>query len=167
MKLNATIVAAGWLLAGATALLWPATRSRTVATAGAPARAVVPGRGGISRPDERREFREAPPCPPLPYGFTWDGYYGAEVEHDVYGYRRLNPPPRKTVSCYGLFVGLADSVHVMFSYPYAEPAASHVLSEEWRRAVRAWEILVWHADKLWQRLQWRPCLPVAAGGRCL
>jgi hypothetical protein len=63
------------------------------------------------------DYWSSPPVPPLPYGFTWDSYAGADVEHDIYGYRRLHPPPRKTASCYGFLAAFADSIHVLFSYP--------------------------------------------------
>src|SRR6187551_370354 len=44
-----------------------------------------------------------PPVPPLPYGFTWDGYQGDAIEHDIYGHQRLHPPPKRTASCHGWF----------------------------------------------------------------
>lgn len=121
MNVKATLVAAGWLLVGTSALLGRQPLPITGPIAG-PAREHLPPPGDVLGeplldPTNDENFWSPPPMPPLPYGFTWDGYYGAEVEHDIYGYRRLNPPPRKTISCYGLFTGLADSVHVIFSYP--------------------------------------------------
>jgi hypothetical protein len=117
MKLAPHFIAAGCLLVGASALF-----GRQPMPLSGPVQEILPAPDYVegeplldSTNDEN--FWAPPPMPPLPYGFTWDGYAGAAIEHDIYGYQRLHPPPRKTVSCYGLFVGLADSVHVMFSYP--------------------------------------------------
>ena len=117
MKLAPQLVAAGWLLLGASALF-----GRQPMPLSGPMQEILPAPEYVEGeplldPTNDENFWGPPPMPPLPYGFTWDGYAGAAIEHDIYGYQRLHPPPRKTVSCYGLFVGLADSVHVMFSYP--------------------------------------------------
>jgi hypothetical protein len=116
MKLSTTLVAASCLFAAA---------SSSLARQPAPAPELrqdllpAPQYDGemLYDPTNEDTFWLPPPKPPLPYGFTWDNYMGAEIEHDLYGYQRLNPPPRRTASCYGWVAGIADSVHVMFSYP--------------------------------------------------
>jgi hypothetical protein len=102
-----------------------------------------PGPGGYSTDD----VWAAPPVPELPYGFTWEAYQGAEVEHDIYGYQRTNRPPKKTVACHGWFAALGDSVVTFFSYPSASSSqyghaascagpACHHKSAHWHHAPR-------------------------------
>jgi len=116
MKVASHFVVAGCLLAGTSALFGRQPAALGPQLDQLPAPLYVEGEEHLD-PTNDENFWSPPPMPPLPYGFTWDGYYGAAVEHDLYGHQRLHPPPRKTVSCHGLFVGLADSVNVMFSYP--------------------------------------------------
>ena len=116
MKVATHFVVAGCLLAGTSALFGRQPAAFGPQLDQLPAPLYVEGEEHLD-PTNDENFWSPPPMPPLPCGFMWDGYYGAAVEHDLYGHQRLHPPPRKTVSCHGLLVGLTDSVQVMFSYP--------------------------------------------------
>jgi hypothetical protein len=112
MKISTILVAACCTLVAASSLLG----RQPAPDAGAqplPA-PLYPGEAPAENDDD---FWAHPPLPPLPYAFTWDEYAGAAVEHDAYGYQRLHPPPKKTISCDGWLAGVTDSVVVMFSYP--------------------------------------------------
>src|SRR5262245_56383332 len=117
MKLATTLAAAVCVLAGASSLY-----GRQPAPVPGPMQELLPTpqepAGELGWDLSADDYHWGPPpLPSLPYGFTWENYLGAEVEHDIYGDRRLNPPPRKTVSCDGFLAALGDSVVVLFSYP--------------------------------------------------